>query len=264
MFSYPGMHIAHRAVPMSFNSIWPHFVISTPVVRELATLSTLGASSTDRGFEPDAIGSMGKDFTTKLSWHLNFKSVPCKSATDEGLTPMIESNQINFFFFFFFLHMTLPTFQRYRFGHWEAFCLSCSTQVIPLYVTTLRDSYTWNYRELAILLTPSESLVEVRLEPLTIWSMRKNLTIEQSIKSNEMEKKKSTHSNYLRMLSLNSKMQRCLQVCILCIFISFALQRKENHFKKRQQGEGVGVRAYYEKDPEVQALSFVLLLDSCL
>ena len=45
-------------------------------------------------------------------------------------------------------------------------------------MTTPRDSYTWNYRELATLLTLSESITEVGLEPLTIGSMRKNLTIE--------------------------------------------------------------------------------------
>ena len=50
--------------------------------------------------------------------------------------------------------------------------------MLPLDVTTPRDSYAWNYRELATLLTLSESLAEVGLEPLTIGSMRKNVTIE--------------------------------------------------------------------------------------
>ena len=50
-------------------------------------------------------------------------------------------------------------------------------QVLTLDVTTPRDSYAWNYSELATLLTLSESLVEVGLEPLTIGSMRKNLTM---------------------------------------------------------------------------------------
>ena len=39
-------------------------------------------------------------------------------------------------------------------------------------MTTPRDSYTWNYRELATLLTLSDSLVEVGLEPLTIGSIQ--------------------------------------------------------------------------------------------
>ena len=46
---------------------------------------------------------------------------------------------------------------------------------------TPRDPYTWNCRELATLLTLSESLAEVGLKPLTIGSMRKNLTIELSL-----------------------------------------------------------------------------------
>ena len=45
-------------------------------------------------------------------------------------------------------------------------------------MTTPRDSYAWNYRELATLLTRSESLAECGFEPPTIGSMRKNLTIE--------------------------------------------------------------------------------------
>ena len=61
-----------------------------------------------------------------------------------------------------------------------AFCLSSSVQVLPLDVTTPRDSYTWNYRELATLLVLSESSAEGGLEPLTIGSMRKNLTTEVS------------------------------------------------------------------------------------
>ena len=60
------------------------------------------------------------------------------------------------------------------------FCISSSVQVLPLGVTTPRDSYTWNYRELATLLTLSESLAEAGFEPLTMGSMRKNLTIELS------------------------------------------------------------------------------------
>ena len=59
-------------------------------------------------------------------------------------------------------------------------CLSSSIQVLPLDVTTPRDSYALNYRELATLLILSESLAEVGLEPLTIGSMRKDLTIALS------------------------------------------------------------------------------------
>ena len=63
----------------------------------------------------------------------------------------------------------------------RSFCLSSSVQAFPLDVTTSRDFYAWNYRELATLLTLSASLAEVGLEPLTIGSMRKNLTIEISL-----------------------------------------------------------------------------------
>ena len=80
--------------------------------------------------------------------------------------------------FFLFIHMILPRLQRLKFGDGETFHLSSSVQVLPLDVTTFRDSYAWNYRELVTLLTLSESLADVRLEPLTIGSMRKNLTIE--------------------------------------------------------------------------------------
>ena len=41
-----------------------------------------------------------------------------------------------------------------------------------------RDSYAWNYRELATLLNLSESLAEGGFEPLTIRSKRNNLTTE--------------------------------------------------------------------------------------
>ena len=49
----------------------------------------------------------------------------------------------------------------------KLFWLSSSVQVLPLDVTTPRDSDAWDYRE-------------VGLEPLTIGSMRKNLNIELS------------------------------------------------------------------------------------
>ena len=57
-----------------------------------------------------------------------------------------------------------------------SFCLLSSVQVLPLDMTTPHDSYTWNYRELVTLLTLSESLTEGGFVPLTIRSMRKNLT----------------------------------------------------------------------------------------
>ena len=59
-------------------------------------------------------------------------------------------------------------------------CLSSSVQVLLLDVTTPRDSYAWNYRELATLLTLSESSAEDAFEPLSMGSMRKNLTNELS------------------------------------------------------------------------------------
>ena len=65
-------------------------------------------------------------------------------------------------------------------GHWEALCLSSSVQVIPLDVTTPGDSYAWNYRELVNLPTLSESFAKGRFEPLTMGSMRKNLTTQLS------------------------------------------------------------------------------------
>ena len=43
-------------------------------------------------------------------------------------------------------------------------------QVLPLDLTTPRDSYAWNHRDLATLLTLSESLAEAGFEPLTIGS----------------------------------------------------------------------------------------------
>ena len=51
-------------------------------------------------------------------------------------------------------------------GHWEAFCLSSSIQVLPLDVTTPRDSHARNYRELATLLNLNESFAYGRFEPL--------------------------------------------------------------------------------------------------
>ena len=51
----------------------------------------------------------------------------------------------------------------------------------PLGGTAPRDSYAWNCKELATLLTLSESLAKSGFQPLTIGSItRRNLTIEQS------------------------------------------------------------------------------------
>ena len=66
-------------------------------------------------------------------------------------------------------------------GHWEAFCLSSSVQVPPLDVTTPRDSYVRNYRELATLLIPSESRTEDELNQLPVGSMSKNRTTEHHL-----------------------------------------------------------------------------------
>ena len=53
-------------------------------------------------------------------------------------------------------------------------------QILPLGVITSRDSYPWNYRELATLLTLSESLAEDEFETLTIGSIRNNLFTQPS------------------------------------------------------------------------------------
>ena len=53
-------------------------------------------------------------------------------------------------------------------------------------MSTPPDSYVWNYRELATLLTLSESLAEVVLKSLTIGSMLKNLIIELPDTTNEV------------------------------------------------------------------------------
>ena len=58
--------------------------------------------------------------------------------------------------------------------------MSSIVQVLVLDMTTPRDSYARNNRELATLLTLSGSLAEGGLEPFTIGSMRNNLTIELS------------------------------------------------------------------------------------
>ena len=50
----------------------------------------------------------------------------------------------------------------------------------PLNFNTPRQSYTWNYRELATLINLSEILAECGFEPLIIEPMRKNLTTELS------------------------------------------------------------------------------------
>ena len=52
--------------------------------------------------------------------------------------------------------------------------------MLPLDVTTPRDSYAWNYRELATLLALCESLAEGGFEPLSIASMRMDPATELS------------------------------------------------------------------------------------
>ena len=66
--------------------------------------------------------------------------------------------------------------QRQTFRQWEAVCLSSSIQVFPLDVTTPRDSYARNYRELVTLLALCKCLAETIFETLTIGSVRENLT----------------------------------------------------------------------------------------
>ena len=51
----------------------------------------------------------------------------------------------------------------------EKLCLSSSVLVLPLDVTTPRDSYAWNYRELATLLTLGESLVMSGAPTMDTW-----------------------------------------------------------------------------------------------
>ena len=63
-------------------------------------------------------------------------------------------------------------FLKARHGCKEAFLLIEQFQNIPLDVTTPRDSYAWNYRELTTLLALSEGLAEGGFEPLTIRSMQ--------------------------------------------------------------------------------------------
>ena len=62
----------------------------------------------------------------------------------------------------------------------KLFAYRAVSRSFPGDFTILCDSYAWSYRELATLLTLSESLAEVGREPLSIGPMRKNLTIELS------------------------------------------------------------------------------------
>ena len=66
------------------------------------------------------------------------------------------------------------------FGPEKLSCFSSSVHVLPLIVTIPRDFYVWNFRDPATPLILSESLVEGGFEPLTDWSMLKNLTTELS------------------------------------------------------------------------------------
>ena len=81
-------------------------------------------------------------------------------------------------FFFHFVYTRFYLNVRGRHLDTEKlFCVSSSVQVLLLNVTTPRESCAWHYRELATLLTLSERSAEVGLEPLTIGSMCKHLTI---------------------------------------------------------------------------------------
>ena len=58
-----------------------------------------------------------------------------------------------------FLFVCLFVCSKVVFRTLRSLCLSSSVLVLPLDVTTPRDSYAWNYRELATLFTLGESLV---------------------------------------------------------------------------------------------------------
>ena len=77
----------------------------------------------------------------------------------------------------------------------RSFRLSSSVQVLPFDVTTPRDSYAWNYRELATVLILSESLAKGGFESMTIGSMRKNLTIELSRYPMDLESLEELNTN---------------------------------------------------------------------
>ena len=61
---------AYRALSWSLLSMRPHIVIPLPGIRELAILLTLSESLAEGAFKLLTIGSMRKNFTTELSWHL--------------------------------------------------------------------------------------------------------------------------------------------------------------------------------------------------
>ena len=57
-------------------------------------------------------------------------------------------------------------------------CLSSGTPVLSDQVTTLRDSYVWQYMEVVTLFALSGSLAEGGFEPLTIRSVGRCLITE--------------------------------------------------------------------------------------
>ena len=79
------------------------------------------------------------------------------------LVPSLIPSMTVFFIFtfllFFYTRLYLDVKGR-NLDTEKLFCLSSSLQVLSLEVTTPRDSYAWNYRELATLLTLSEGLAK--------------------------------------------------------------------------------------------------------
>lgn len=59
---------------------------------------------------------------------------------------------------------------------WGAFCLWSSFQGFPIDMVSPPDSYAWNCKENATLLTPSKGLAEGGFEPLSIGSIHRNFT----------------------------------------------------------------------------------------
>ena len=72
------------------------------------------------------------------------------------------------------MHPILPRWQSRHLDTKRLILLLEQRPDLPLDVTTHRDSYAFNYRELTL----SESLAEDGFKPLTVESMRKNLTTE--------------------------------------------------------------------------------------
>ena len=104
--------------------------------------------------------------------HLN---QPCPSPADQ-MTSLLLCLAIKYVPFLF---MVSTQKAEGRFSDTEKLlAYRAVSRSLSLDVTTPRDAYTWNYRELAALLTLSESSFESGFETLIIGSMRKNLTTE--------------------------------------------------------------------------------------